>query len=562
MLQYLHIENFAIIEKLELDFQQGLTVVTGETGAGKSIIMDALGMVLGDRADSSVVPPGSNKAIIIAAFAIHNEPAIASWLDDNELFDEETCLIKRTLTADGRSKAFINGQPVTLSMLKQLAELLIDIHGQHAHHALLRPMQQLKLLDQYADHQILVKKVSQLFQQFQQLDSKLSALKMATQGRIDRKNLLQYQLQELEAFAFSKEEADNIEEEHQRLSHAEELRQITLRQLCLLNGDDGSGNFSASSVNQMLETTIAELAGALKLDSKLQLIVEQLQSAVIEVSEAAQELAQYAEKLELNPERLFQIEARLSTWHDLARKHHIEPAQLIQHHQALTAEYEMLHADEENLTQLTEQTSQARIQYFVEAKKLGQSRTQAARQLEQKVTAQLNLLGMKESLLEVRFALHPEKLSAQGLEKIDLFIQPNPGLPAQPLSKIASGGELSRISLAIQVVTMSRGTIPVMVFDEVDVGIGGATAEIVGKLLGQLARSAQILCITHQPQVAAQGDQHLLVRKYIVQGKTKTTLDKLDDEARVAEIARMLGGVDITSTTRNHAKEMLHNLNP
>lgn len=557
MLQSLYIENFAIINQLDLDFNQGLTVVTGETGAGKSIIMDALGMVLGDRADSAVIPPDSKKSIIVASFDIGSEPAISQWLEQHELLEENQCLIKRTLSADGRSKAFINGQPVTLSMLKQLAELIIDIHGQHAHHALLKPAQQLKLLDQFAEHQQLVHEVSTLFQQYQQLQNQFQSLQSATKERSDRKNLLQYQLQELDEFALTKEEAVSIEDEHQRLSHANELKQTSLTQLTRLSGSEEIAGFSSQNVSDILQKTVTELSEAQKLDPQLSPVIELLQSAIIDITEVANELSHYADSLTLDPERLFQIEQRLSRWHDLARKHHIEPSQLVTHHQALSEEYKNLHADEETLTNLKKRTLLARKQYFSSAQKLTQSRQRAAVQLEAKVAEQLTLLGMKDSTLAVQFESHEEKPAFDGLEKVSLFIQPNPDLPAQPLNKIASGGELSRISLAIQVVTVSKGMIPVMVFDEVDVGIGGATAEIVGKLLKQLASSAQILCITHQPQVASQGDQHLLVKKYLDEGKTKTTLEQLTDKARLEEIARMLGGVDITETTRNHAREML-----
>ena len=561
MLQSLYIENFAIIDRLELDFNQGLTVVTGETGAGKSIIMDALGMVLGDRADSAVVPPDSKKSVIVASFDIRSEARISQWLDQHDLLEDHQCLIKRTLSSDGRSKAFINDQPVTLSMLKQLAEFVIDIHGQHAHHALLKPLQQLKLLDQFAGHQQLVHEVSGLFQRYRELKSQLQSLQSATKDRADRKTLLQYQLQELDEFALTDEEVNSIEKEHQRLSHANELKQTSLIQLARLSATEDTTAYSEHNVSDILQKTLSELSDAQKLDNRLSPLTEQLQSTIIEITEVANELRHYTESLILDPERLFQIEQRLSLWHDLARKHHIEPSQLVAHHQALTEEYRALNADEDSLTALEQQTVSAQKHYFTAAKKLSRSRRNAASQLEEKVAQQLTLLGMKDSILEVRFESHEDTPSQVGLEKVSLFIQPNPGLPAQPLNKIASGGELSRISLAIQVVTVSKGTIPVMVFDEVDVGIGGATAEIVGKLLKQLAKSAQILCITHQPQVASQGHQHLLVKKYIEQSKTKTTLEPLHDEAKIEEIARMLGGVDITETTRNHAREMLNNLN-
>ncbi len=557
MLQNLYIENFAIIDQLELDFHQGLTVVTGETGAGKSIIMEALGMVLGDRADAAMVSPDSKKATIIASFDIHGEAAISSWLAQHDLLEEDFCLIKRTLGADGRSKAFINGQPVTLTMLRQLAELIIDIYGQHAHHALLKPTQQLKLLDQFAGHLQQLDEVAALFHQYRQLDNQLQSLQSATQERTDRKKLLQYQLQELDEFDFSPEEAESIEAEHQRLSFASELKQTALTQLSRLSTTADDNDFSEPNVSDILFKTISTLTNAQKRDTRLSALVEQLESTLIDIAEVTNELRHYADNLTLDPERLFQIEQRLSRWHDLARKHHIEPDQLVAHHQALATEFTALNTDETTLTALAQQAALARKHFLAKAEKLSKSRKTAARQLEKRVARELNLLGMKNSTLEVRFESHEEKPTADGLEKVRFFIQPNPDLPAQPLNKIASGGELSRISLAIQVVTVTKETIPLMVFDEVDVGIGGATAEIVGKLLKQLANSAQILCITHQPQVASQGHQHLLVKKCLHKGKTRTTLKQLGHEDRVEEIARMSGGVAITETSRQHAREML-----
>jgi len=553
MLQQLHIENFAIIDNLDLELYSGMTVVTGETGAGKSIIMDALGMVLGDRADASIVPPKADKSIIVANFVLPSSSSIQQWLIDQDLEADGDCLLKRTIAKDGRSKAYINGQPTTLGVLKALAEQLVDIHGQHAHHALLKTTHQLNLLDQYAQHPQLVKQVAVCFRQLQQLQQQYDQLLSAQQQRADRKTLLQYQLHELDNFGFSKEEAETIEKEHHRLAHGQQLQQIALANAAELSDSDTS----KATVSDILNHVISELAEVTIVDKKLQEISVRLQSAAIDIEEASRDLKDYGDNLELNPERLQIIEERLATWHELSRKHHIEAINLVAHHQQLQQEFSQLNADQENLDALQKSLINSKEEYLKNATKLTKSRENAANRLENAISKQLNLLGMEHSKLQVAFDSHPDSAAKEGLEKITFMFQPNPGLPAQPFSKIASGGELSRVSLAVQVVTVSQQSIPLMVFDEVDVGIGGATAEVVGQLLKSLAKSAQVLCITHQPQVAAQGNQHLRVEKSITNGNTSTQLIRLSTEQQTEEIARMLGGVDITETTRDHAREML-----
>ncbi len=553
MLQQLHIENFAIIDSLDLELFKGMTVVTGETGAGKSIIMDALGMVLGDRADAAVVPPHATKAIIIASFSLTASSPVLKWLKEHDLdADGSECLLKRTINKEGRSKAFINGQPSTLALLKELAEQLVDIHGQHAHHALLKAAHQLSLLDQYANHPLLLSKVAFEFQKLQQLQHSYDKLLSAKQQRADRKTLLQYQLQELDSFGLTEEETNLLDDEHHRLANAQQLQQSALS-----SAEQLSDSETAESITDLLNITLKELEAFTQKDKKLNQIFTQLQSAAIEIEEASRELRDYGESLELNPERLQTVEERLATWHDLARKHSLEPNLLLEHHQRLDQEFIRLGADEDELTEISEQLERSKNSYSKEALQLTKSREKAATKLEQAVASQLKILGMAGSKLKVEFISHSENPGKDGLEKINLLIQPNPGLPAQPLNKIASGGELSRISLAIQVVTVSQQSIPLMVFDEVDVGIGGGTAEVVGQLLKSLAVSAQVLCITHQPQVASQGAQHLRVEKTVTNGKTSTGLVLLSQEQKIEEISRMLGGLDITETTRKHAREML-----
>jgi len=553
MLQHLHIENFAIIDKLDLDLSTGMTVVTGETGAGKSIIMDALGMVLGDRADASIVPPDSDKTVIIANFNVPATSSIQQWLEQQDLDEDGECLLKRTINKEGRSKAYINGQPTTLNILKALAEQLVDIHGQHAHHALLKTSHQLLLLDQYARHPDLVKQVASSFHTLQKLQQQYNQLKSQQQQRIDRKTLLQYQLQELDNFGFTAEEASSIEAEHHRLANGQQLQQIALTNGATLSEADTSD----SSVTDSLNHVLANLQPVSSQEPKLQEITARIQSAVIDIEEAARDLKDYGESLELNPEKLQSIEERLATWHELSRKHQLEPILLVDHHLRLQEEFTQLNAAQENLEEIQQKLITSKKEYLNVANKLTKSREKAAKSLENAISEQLELLGMKASKLLVSFDSHAETPTKDGLEKATFMFKPNPGLPAQPLSKIASGGELSRISLAIQVVTVSQQSIPLMVFDEVDVGIGGGTAEVVGQLLKSLAKTAQVLCITHQPQVASQGQQHLRVEKSTVSGKTSTQLKLLSAEQQMEEIARMLGGLDITETTREHAREML-----
>ncbi len=553
MLQHLHIENFAIIDKLDLDLCSGMTVVTGETGAGKSIIMDALGMVLGDRADASIVPPNADKTTIVANFALAENSNVLEWLREQDLDAENDCLLKRTIRKDGRSKAFINGQPTTLNVLKSLAEQLVDIHGQHAHHALLKTPHQLSLLDQFARHSNLLENVRGSFKQLQQLQLQFNTLQSTQQQRADRKTLLQYQLQELDNFGLTQEESDSIESEHNRLANGQQLQLTAVNNAAILSADDTSNR----SVAEMLNHVLVNLDSTPIKDPKLEELAVRLQSALIDIEEASRDLKQYGENLELNPERLQYIEERLSVWHDLSRKHHLEPSQLVDHHQQLQQQYQQLNTDQESLQELQTRLSYVKDEYLNFAKKLTKSREKASKSLEEAISKQLELLGMKASKVHIRFDSDAETPTKDGLEKVTFMFQPNPGLPPQPLNKIASGGELSRISLAVQVVTVSQQSIPLMVFDEVDVGIGGGTAEVVGQLLKSLAKSAQVLCITHQPQVAAQGNQHLRVEKSIQGEKTSTQLNLLSSEQQTEEIARMLGGLDITETTREHAREML-----
>ncbi|PIP80085.1 MAG: DNA repair protein RecN [Gammaproteobacteria bacterium CG22_combo_CG10-13_8_21_14_all_40_8] len=552
MLQHLHIENFTLIDHLDLEWHAGMSTITGETGAGKSIILDALGLVLGGRSDSSQLPLEEKKTTIIAEFSTQHHPEIEQWLSTRDLdSDEGICLLKRTMGSDGRSRAFINGQPTTLIQLKELGEQLIDIQSQHAQYALLKPAYQLQLLDEFSAHKPLVEEVNQAFHILQQKQHELDSLKKSQHQRNAQLELLSYQISELDEFNLTEEELQNLESDHKRLANAQHLQTTSLLAYDKLNSDEGE------NLSQHLQSVCRDLEQLAQLDENLDPIAKQLQSISIELDEACRELKSYGENLEMDPESLLLLEERLSIWQELSRKHHIDPYQLVEHHQQLQERLNALTQTEQDMGNLNQALAEAKERYFEKAHRLSKSRLQHAKKLEQKVMEQLKLLGMNHSQIQLHFEINPETPTETGLEKVQILFQPNPGLAAQPLHKIASGGELSRVSLAIQVITVAQSNLSCLVFDEVDVGIGGGTAEVVGQMLKKLSQSAQVICITHQPQVAAQGDQHLLVSKIQNATETKTQLTVLNTEQRIAEIARMLGGIEITETTLKHAQEML-----
>ncbi len=552
MLSHIHIRNFAIVDLLELDLAPGMSTLTGETGAGKSILLDALGLALGDRADSSVVRHGSDRTEINVTFDIHSHPEVQSWLEGRELDMDGECLIRRTLTSDGRSKGYINGQPQPLAALRELGEMLVDIHGQHAHQALLRREEQRCTLDQYAGNSKLLAEINHAYRQWAKLKQELEALQKDKEEREAKLELLRYQTSELEALSPLPGEMSQLEEEHQRLAHANSLLEGSQQALQLLyEGED------ATLISQLkrLNRDLAELQS---IDNKLTPICELLDNATIQLDEAVNELRHYQDTVEIDPQQLTNVEARMSELHDVARKHHCEPETLTELLEALQQQLVDIENADIKYGSLEGEITKAAEAYQILADKLTTARKKAAKKLERAVTENLQKLSMAGSRFEIATTSLPSgEFSPLGMEKIEFLICTNPGQPAQPMSKIASGGELSRISLAIQVVTSSVHGIPTVIFDEVDVGIGGGTAEIVGQMLRQLGSHSQVLCVTHQPQVAAQGHQHLQVRKQANKDTTTTSIIELANEARIDELARMLGGVTITEQTRAHAGEML-----
>ncbi len=551
MLTQILIKDLAIVSSLELDLRPGMTTLTGETGAGKSILIDALGLVLGERADNDMIRDGCNRAEITAVLDVTNLSNATSWLQEHSLDIGGECILRRVLSRSGSSKAYINGSPVPAKSLQTLGDLLIDIHGQHAHQSLLKRDQQRELLDNYAGHSNLKRQVAATFQLWNESLARLQHLSNASGERSEKLELLRYQVGELNQLNLAPSELAELDDEHSRLSNAGRLQSGCSFILTSLYDDENAIQVQLSRIQRELEQMIAA-------DSSLCEIREMLDGAIIQAQEATHSLRQYADSIELDPARLELVEQRISDIQDIARKYRCKPGEIAATLTSLEQQLEQLEHADIHLAELEQQVEAHRINYLDLAKKLDTSRRKAAAKLAMEVTAGMNSLGMPEGRLEINTeTVTPEKASANGLNRIEFLVTANPGQAPKPLIKVASGGELSRISLAIQVATARCSGTPILIFDEVDVGIGGGTAEIVGKLLRQLGEYRQVLCVTHLPQVAAQGHNHLQVAKTGENGTVKTEVIPLDGNLRVEEIARMLGGVKITDQTLAHAEEMI-----
>lgn len=554
MLTLLSIRNYAIVDHLDLELRQGMTVVSGETGAGKSIMLDALGLALGDRAQSDSVREGAERAEISACFDVRNLAEAGAWLAEHELEADGECQLRRILTAEGRSRSFINGRPMPLSQVRELGQLLVDIHGQHEHQRLLKKDHHRTLLDEYAHQTELADQVRRTYHHWRRLHTELTQLSEQSAEQSARVQLLSYQIQELDQLALSEGELSELEEEQRILANAGEILATGHQLLTLTSDSEGEGENCLSLLNhcQQLLEHLGSSAPA------LQQAAEMLTSAQIQIEESGREVRAYLDAVEVNPERQQEVEDRLSSIYEIARKHRINAEQLPAFHTALKEELDQLYRNDDDLEQLEDDVRSAREAYLSAAGQLSMARQQAAEALSLAVDEQLHGLGM----LSAHFAIcltpyDSTHYNANGLEEVEFLISANKGQPARALAKVASGGELSRISLAIQVVTAQTSSTPTLIFDEVDVGIGGAIAEVVGRLLRQLGERAQILCVTHQPQVASQGHQHLLVSKETAGEMTHTRINHLAPDQRVHEVARMLGGIDITDTSIEHAREML-----
>ena len=552
MLVHLSVHNYAIVEHLDLELQRGMSVISGETGAGKSIMLDALGLALGDRADSSVVRIGADKADILASFDLDDIPDARTWLAERDLDNEGPCILRRVITAEGRSRGYINGTPCPQGDLKALGELLIDIHGQHEHQSLLKTDTHRRLLDEYSGSQELARQVQLAAQRWRQTRQTLERVSNTSDDQRARHQLLSYQLEELEALALEEGELEQLEHEHKNLANAEQLLG-TCRQVLDMCSESDAGN-----VLSALTSSLQRLAGFQNQPDALGEAANLLASAQIQVEEAVGELNRFLDHFDSDPERQQALEERLDSIYTLARKHRVQPPELPALQQRLLEELESLNADDEALERLGEELASYARHYQEKASQLSGIRKQAAEALAASVEAEIQRLGMPGGKFSIGLKPSAEgEHPPHGLEQVEFLVSANPGQPLRPLAKVASGGELSRISLAIQVITAQTSRVPTLVFDEVDVGIGGPTAEVVGQLLRRLGERGQVLTVTHLPQVAAQGHHHLFVHKARGTDETHTAVAMLQDHERVEEVARMLGGVDLTEQALAHARQMI-----
>ncbi len=549
MLKFLSIRDFVIVDSLELDFASGFTALTGETGAGKSILIDALSLALGERGDAGMVRNSCDRAEISAEFDTSGLPNLQSWLREQELEgDAGVCLFRRVLDANGRTRGFINGRSATLQQMREAGGYLLDIHGQHAHQYLLRPDAQRDLLDGYAGLEHEADALVLLFRDWHALHRRREQLEQNAEAVLAERDLLLFQRRELETLNFSAQEWTELQSDHARLSHATSLLETAQFGVEVLSEAD-------TACLAQLNMLVARVRTGLEFDTALRDTLAMLESAQNELQEAVYALRHYQQKLDADPALLREQERRMADIVDAARKYRVTPEQLPETMQRIAARLDELGGDAD-LAALAKQEAAAREKYLATAKKLGTARNRAAQKLSQEITSAMQTLAMQGGSFAV--VLTPlDEGNAHGLEAVEFQVAANPGTPLRGMAKVASGGELSRISLAIQVAASRVATVPTLIFDEVDSGIGGRVAEIVGALLKQLGRRHQVMCVTHLPQVAAMANAQWQVSKSVRGGVTLSTISILKQAERIEEIARMLGGVKITETTRRHAAEML-----
>ena len=554
MLTQLTINNFAIVRQLEIELAKGMSVITGETGAGKSIAIDALGLCLGQRIETSMVREGQERAEICATFFIEPTNPAYQWLQEQELQDPDNpsdCILRRVINADGRSKAFINSTPVSASQLKEIGQYLIHINGQHASQLLLKNDYQLQLVDTFAHHNDLLAQMREDYRAWKNLQTQVKTFQQKVAENAAKKQLLQYQVEELDEFALRPNEYLELEEDHRRLSNSEQLTQLSQSALQLLSENE------TVSIDSMLYRATQYIDELSELDPRYASVQTMLNDALIQVQEATSEVQHLASHIEQDPMLLQEIEQRLGQALQLARKHNVKPEELVEWHQKLKAELTALldFSESEERLILEEKAAFEKMQRT--AKQLHESRCQAAEKLAQQVTHSIKGLAMENAEFFIEVNSDLTKVASNGADNIVFTLRSNLGQQAQPLAKVASGGELSRISLAIQVLTSDQSAIPTLIFDEVDVGISGKTASVVGKLLRQLGDKCQVLCVTHLPQVACHGHHQFNVEKFTVDDKTETKMTALSQEERVPALARLLGGSEITELALANAQEML-----
>jgi len=551
MLTHITISNFAIVEQLDLHIPNKLTVITGETGAGKSIMIDALGLALGDRAESGSVRHGADKAEILATFDISNNRDARDWLQSRDLDADHECILRRVVSADGRSRAYINGTPSPIQSLKELGEMLVSIHGQHEHQSLLKKDTHRALLDEFAGLNPQAKTVAEAFRHWQKQQQAYEHFRDHAKEMQDRADLLRFQISELDELKPQADELAELEAEHKKLSNVDALMSRGQQALTGLSEGDSTVVDLAQSILHLLKDMQED-------DPGLKDVTEMVDSARIQLEEAGSSLRHYLDGLDIDPERYQELDNRISSYFHLGRKHRVDPHQLAELWQELQQELDAIDGGDEKLAKLEQAANQSRQDYLAAAEKLSKGRNKEAKKLSKLITEKVQPLGMPGAEFQVDLqALEAEQYNAHGLELVEFIVRTNPGQPVKPLNKVASGGELSRISLAIQVACAAKTNVATLVFDEVDVGIGGAVAQIVGNLLRKLGQDNQVLCVTHLPQVAAQGHTHLHVNKQTSKKQTHTDIAELSQDEKVAEVARMLGGLKITEQTLAHARELI-----
>jgi len=553
MLIGLEIKNFAIVSNLSAEWRSGMTAITGETGAGKSIAIDALSLCLGERAEALAVRPGTEKAEVCAQFDLTTLPLAQTFLEQHMLNnDDNECLLRRIVCKNGRSKSYINGSAVTATQLKELGQYLISIHGQHAHQHLLKTEHQLQLLDSYASHHHLVDAVTDNYKRYASLQKEFKQLEQQQLQQVAQKQLLEYQVAELDEFALQDGEFEQIEAEHYKLSNSQTILEACQRELQHLYESDEQSAFT------LLQNSVQQFSSLSHFDERLANVASLLEEAAVQVEEASREIRHYSEQSDLDPTRLGDVERRLSGAMDLSRKHHIKPHALVEFHQSISQELESISNNSSRLEQLELEIAQALDDYLKACEKLSFSRHEYANTLNNLISQSMAHLSMENGVFEIELTKDIERApNSLGFDSVSFLVSTNPGQPLQPLAKVASGGELSRISLAIQVIIAQKVTTPTLIFDEVDVGISGPTASAVGKLLRQLGKSTQVICVTHLPQVASSAHQQFFVSKEITQGETFTNMLPLDQEGRINEIARLLGGDNISQTAKANAEELI-----
>lgn len=553
MLTQLTINNFAIVRHLNLELSEGMSVITGETGAGKSIAIDALGLCLGYRSESSMIRNGADKADITATFLTQPDSPAYLWLKEHELLDEDNpneCILRRMINLEGRSKAFVNNRPLPISQLRELGQYLIHLNGQHAPQLLLKSEYQLELVDNYAGTHSLLGNMHEQYNKWRKLHQQVKNFRQQCKENEARKQLLQYQVDELDEFDIKEGEFEEMEETHTRLSNSEELTEMSQSVLDLLSDD-------SANADSLIYNAIRYLEDLVDVDANYQSSLDMLNEALIQVQEACSEVRSLADSIEQDPELLSELDERIARAMSLAKKHYVSPNELWQYHSVLQEELQKLVDFEDNEDQLIADEKAAYRECVALAEKIYQERVAAAQKLAEQVTNQIKQLSMENGEFYIDIQHDVKKLTPNGADFVEFNLRSNLGQNAQPLAKIASGGELSRISLAVQVLTANKLSTPTIIFDEVDVGISGIAATTVGKLLRQLGNKCQVLCVTHLPQVASHGHQHFNVQKYVKDNQTETQMSLLCEKERVNALARLLGGSKITDAVLANAQEML-----